>query len=61
MQTAGILIHDINGNQVSALKIEQKGFGEHELNASSLAAGTYLYSLVIDGEKKDTKKKILTD
>lgn len=40
--------------------INGKGKQTVAINGNSLAAGMYLYSLVIDGKEVDTKRMILT-
>jgi hypothetical protein len=55
-----LIVSDVNGivrKQFSGL---QPGYGTVNIDYSSMASGTYYYSLIIDGKKFDTKQMILT-
>ncbi len=60
ISSAQIIISDNNGKTLKQLNVSGAGKGSINLNASSLAAGTYSYSLLIDGKKVDTKQMVLT-
>lgn len=60
VKNAQIIISDLNGHVLKTLALPNKGAGQVTLNASNLSAGTYLYSLVVDGKKMDSKQMILT-
>ncbi|MBT8383918.1 MAG: T9SS type A sorting domain-containing protein, partial [Ignavibacteria bacterium] len=53
-------VYDVLGNKVATLVDEQKYSGNYEVefNASSLASGIYLYTLIA-GSYTETKKMIL--
>lgn len=59
--SAQLIITDVNGSQVRNVPI-QPGLRSSSIiiTASELAAGTYSYSLVIDGANVDTKQMVLT-
>ena len=57
---ASIHIYDMNGTEFVAFSIDTFGQGELTINAGTLRAGMYLYSLIADGELIDTKQMILT-
>ena len=59
-RTAQIVITDLTGVQLKTINISQSGIGQVTINAFELASGTYMYSLVIDNAKVDTKKMELT-
>lgn len=59
-KTAQIIITDLSGVQLKSVNIGQSGVGQVTINAFELASGTYIYSLVIDNAKVDTKKMELT-
>jgi len=40
-------------------RIAQNGAGEVQLKSKNLAAGTYSYSLVLDGRIADTKQMLI--
>ena len=59
--SAAIYIFTLNGILMRCLPIVSFGHGQTTINASVLAAGMYIYSLVIDGQIIDTKRMILTE
>jgi len=52
-------IFDINGQLIHSESITRMGTGEIQIKAGTITAGTYSYSLVIDGKVLDTKKMVL--
>jgi len=56
---ASISITDMNGKIVKNIPVITKGSGQLALQAGLLTAGTYNYSLIINGRPVDTKKMIL--
>jgi hypothetical protein len=59
MDAAFIVVVDIKGNEVFRKQITQNGMGNIEVDLSDFNPGTFIYSLVIDGKKVDTKQLIL--
>ncbi|MEO0584744.1 MAG: tail fiber domain-containing protein, partial [Bacteroidota bacterium] len=58
-ERATLYIFDMQGKQVKAYEgLNERG--EVEILGSSLDAGMYLYSLIVDGQEMDTKRMILT-
>lgn len=57
--SAFILVEDLNGKVVEKFLINKAGEGKVIMNDNKLSAGTYLYSLIIDGERIDSKKLVL--
>ena len=55
-----LYIYNMNGLQVAEYPISSFGTGSVVVTAGHLEAGTYLYSLVADGQIVDTKRMILT-
>lgn len=53
-------IYDLNGSELRSISINQKGKGSVSIEANSLKAGMYLYTLICDGKEVATKKMILT-
>ena len=53
-------IYSASGQEVYATQIMQKGEGEIEISTLALAAGNYIYHLVVDGRSIDNKKMLLT-
>lgn len=56
-----IKVFDVLGNEVAAVFNGNLAAGKYsaDFNASNLATGIYFYSLMVDGQKIDTKKMIL--
>lgn len=59
VSTAQMIISNSNGTVVKTVSSLSKGNGTVTINSNELTAGTYYYSLLIDGKKADTKKMIL--
>jgi hypothetical protein len=57
--TAQIIITDETGKVLKQQNISTSGKGMLNIHAGSLAAGTYNYSLVVDGHLVDTKRMVL--
>ena len=57
---ANIYIYDISGFQQKNISISERGKGAAILQASTLKAGIYFYTLICDGQPVDTKQMILT-
>lgn len=58
--SASLMLFDLQGTLISTHALPGKGQGTFLLNAGSLKAGMYHYTLVANGEAVDTKKMILT-
>ncbi|MGB6035680.1 MAG: tail fiber domain-containing protein, partial [Cryomorphaceae bacterium] len=55
-----IRITDMEGSPVEDIRLgDQKGANQVEFQTQSLASGTYLYSLFVDGKFVDTKKMVI--
>ena len=59
-QQASIYLYDMTGVQLHKYDISVYGEGEITISANELYAGTFLYSLVVDGKLIDTKQMIIT-
>lgn len=57
---AELQITDMSGRVIKRADITTRGEGTFTLRANSLPAGTYAYSLIVDGELVETKKMVLT-
>ena len=60
-RTAQIVLYDMNGLQLKVYNLPLQPKGEWVLQAGSLPAGIYLYSLVVDGVQVDLKRMVLMD
>lgn len=58
--SAKITITDMNGRSVKQIPLATSDNGAVNIEAGSLVAGTYLYSLIVDDNLIDTKKMILS-
>ncbi len=62
IRNAKICIYNLVGKQLQCHELPaNKGENKIEVRASSLQAGMYLYSLLVDGRLVDTKRMILTE
>lgn len=59
-KSALLQITDAAGKIVKRIGIDHKGNGQITLEASGLSAGTYQYSLLLDGRLSATKQMVLT-
>ncbi|MEM1119336.1 MAG: tail fiber domain-containing protein [Bacteroidota bacterium] len=60
VQRAQIRITTTDGRVLANYPIEQAGEGELTLEAGTLPAGTYFYSLLLDGQVQETHRMVLT-
>jgi hypothetical protein len=58
--TADIMIYNLEGKQLKRIPVTTRGESKVSVSANELAAGMYLYSLIVDGKIIDTKRMILT-
>lgn len=58
--TANLFIFTLNGELIEAYPVTAFGHGSISIDGSTLDAGMYLYSLVVDEQIIDTKRMILT-
>ena len=57
---AYIYVFNLQGNLLLTYNLSDNGFGSVVINGSSLNAGMYIYSLVVNGQEAETKRMILT-
>lgn len=57
---AALYIYNMQGLQIEEYPIFNFGSGDITISGGHLAAGMYLYSLIVDGQVVDTKQMILT-
>lgn len=60
VQSAALLVFDMNGVQLRSIEIENSGEGSVAITAGEFPAGMYFYTLVTDGKEVATKRMILT-
>ena len=60
VKTAYLCIYNLQGTQIKQIRIMLRGEGSQLISGSELAAGMYLYALIVDGKEVDTKRMILT-
>ncbi len=58
--SAQIIVTDNTGKTLKQINVSGSGKGSINVDASTLSAGSYNYSLLIDGKLIDTKKMLLT-
>jgi len=57
---ASVMIYNLEGKQMKSIQVQSRGDVTVKISASELAAGMYLYSLIVDGKVVDTKRMVLT-
>ncbi|MEM6269210.1 MAG: tail fiber domain-containing protein [Bacteroidota bacterium] len=60
VQSATMLVFDMNGRQVRSFDVTTNGQGSITIRGTELEAGMYIYSLIADGQEIDSKRMILT-
>lgn len=60
VQNARLEIHAVDGKHLASIPIQNTGAGQVMIKAASYPAGTYLYSLVLDGEVATSLQMVLT-
>ena len=58
---ASIYIYDLSGKQIQSLPVTERGETNITVYASGLSAGMYIYTLVVDGQVKVTRKMMVTE
>ena len=58
---ASIYIYDLSGKQIQSLPVTERGETNITVYASGLSAGMYVYTLVVDGQVKVTRKMMVTE
>lgn len=59
VMNAEIQISDLSGKVYKTFNLDQRGEGSVTLQAGSLSAGTYIYTMVVDGNKVDSRRMVL--
>ena len=59
-QSASIFIYDMSGKQVQSLPVSERGKTNITVYASDLAAGMYIYTLIVDGNVAVTRRMIVS-
>ncbi len=59
-RTASIVIADLNGVQLKSFDLGgTRGFGQVLISGGAFAAGTYIYTLTVNGKQVDSKRMVL--
>lgn len=58
--TAQLQITDLKGQVMQVMNLDNKSAGQIQLKKGTLQAGSYFYSLLVDGKVVDTKQMVLT-
>jgi hypothetical protein len=56
---AQLVITSVDGKELQRISLSQKGKGQVDLQTGNFAAGTYNYSLIVNGQVADTKRMIV--
>ena len=54
-----MIITDVYGKKVKQINLNNSGKGTVNINTTGLAAGTYSYTLFVDGKMIETKKMVV--
>jgi hypothetical protein len=57
---AQLVVSSANGQLLKTIPLKSYGEGQVTINAGELAAGSYFYTLTVDGQRVDTRQMILT-
>ena len=60
VKNACISIYNMNGSELKSLNISTRSKGTIIFNGGELAAGTYTYTLFVDGKQVDSKWMMIT-
>ncbi len=60
VENAALIISNAEGKSLKEIKLVNKGTGQVTIDAGALSAGSYFYTLIVDGINSDTKKFIVT-
>jgi len=58
--TAVLMVLSLEGQEVLTTPIEKTGYGEVRISCSTMAAGTYTYTLLVNGMAVESKIMVLT-
>jgi hypothetical protein len=58
--SAKLTLTNTKGQVIKTYSLNNRGVGQLNLNTASLAAGTYNYTLYVDGKQADTKRLVIT-
>lgn len=58
-KTGELIITAIDGKELQRISLSQKGKGQVDLQTRNLPAGTYNYSLIVNGQIIDTKRMVI--
>ena len=61
VKQANIFIYDLSGKQIHSVPVTERGETDITVYASGLSAGMYVYTLVVDGQVKVTRKMMVTE
>jgi hypothetical protein len=56
---AEVIVSDLTGSVIRSISLTGNGDGQITLSAGSLASGSYFYTLLVNGQKIDTKQMII--
>ena len=61
VKQASIFIYDLSGKQIQSVPVTERGETDITVYASGLSAGMYIYTLVVDGQVKVTRRMIVSE
>lgn len=61
VQSATLYVYNMQGTQMKSYQLSGRGQSSHIIYAQEFVSGMYLYTLIADGIKVDTKRMVLTE
>lgn len=61
VQQAALRITNASGEHLKVIAIAERGQGQTTLEAHALSAGSYFYTLILDGKVSETKQMVLVE
>ena len=59
VSNAFMLITDLQGKELNRLPIQQLGKGQLEVKVNGYQKGIYIYTLIVDGQVKQSKRMLI--
>lgn len=60
-KSAALNVYDLSGKQITSFPLNEKGSSSITITSEKLAAGIYIYSIVVDGKIMDSKRMVVAE
>lgn len=61
IMTANMAVYDLTGKQISSFILPKNGASSIAINSEKLAAGIYIYSIIVDGKIVESKRMVVSE